>query len=193
MRKRKSLIDIFNIVAAILLVWAANSLACNVPIEQYENDLYIYGVNTYVHYDGSGAIHNQSLAGVDRVSFPATVWIQAVINRDGIGFNYNPYVSCLQYKIKRPGDAAYGEWITVRTIIDPRWHVNFPDGDHSITNCFYGLAGSVVCHRRDSSVKACCCRLPVDLFGAFSIGSEFSVRVSSIPSFQQSPRSVRVR
>jgi len=124
----KSFIDIFNVVAAIFLVWAASSLACNVPVEQYENDLFIYGVNTFVHYNGSGAIHNQSLAGVDRVSFPATVWIQAVINRDGTGFTYNPYISCLQYKIKRPGDAAYGEWITVRTIIEPRWKVSFPDG-----------------------------------------------------------------
>ena len=127
-KKYKSFIDLFNVVAAILMVWAASTLACNVPVEQYADDLYIYGVNTFVHYDGSGDVHNQSLVGADRVSFPATVWIQAVINRSGTGVHYNPYISCLQYKIKRPGDAAYGEWITVRTIIDPRWQVSFPDG-----------------------------------------------------------------
>ena len=39
-KKYKSFIDLFNVVAAILMVWAASSLACNVPVEQYENDLY---------------------------------------------------------------------------------------------------------------------------------------------------------
>jgi len=128
MMTRKSFAHFCNVVAVTLMLLVTTSVACNVPPEQYADDIFIYGVNTYVHHTGTGPFYNQSIGGAHETSFPATVWLHAVINRSGGGFTYTPYIACMQYKIKRPTDADYGKWITVKTIINQQWLVDFPDG-----------------------------------------------------------------
>ena len=115
--KMKSL----SFLLSMVLFFVASTLACNVPTDQFEEDCFVYGVNSYVHGDGSTITNGGS------VSLPATVWIKVAPNTAGTGFAYTLATATLQYKYRVPG-GDYTDWVTIKTLDHPAWKIDFARG-----------------------------------------------------------------